>query len=241
MLSPLAMEDLAALEARGLRPTPAEVVRLNALGLAVSRDARAHRVLAAPRAVAIGQVTLHELTLAAEEWLREVLPLAHRADAEATLLLFASAHATLPGFFDDPELRHAAGIDARLRAWRRGLNVTPRALAVACDAALYGADPTACEVAEPRPPKPGQPEPDAAQTAAELLDGAIALRLGLSSAELRALTSSRLIHILREALAADGRLDPESNLDAHGDYIRTKAAITAAAEARMEARHGTDD
>ena len=72
MTSSMALADIATLQAKGLRPTPEDVIRLNGLALAVERAGDPDAASNAPRVVWLGNVALHEPTLQAETWLAEV-------------------------------------------------------------------------------------------------------------------------------------------------------------------------
>ena len=235
MLSKMAMDDLGDLEALGIRLTAAEIVRINALGLLVERTANPmSSLLAAPRLCHVGTIVLREMDIAAEEWFAEIAaPFASTESVMLSLQLFASAHSGIPGFFDQPRLRQAEGIEASLKEFRRAIRgCTRRQLALALDYVLYGNDAAAGEMPEP---------PDASLVTARVasserdviqshLDLALSEGLGITLAELRSLTFCRLVRLLRRRCADPAAAERNAHQKAHADYIRTLAAVRAAHE-----------
>lgn len=235
MLSQTAIADIEALEAQGLRLTPAEIVRLNCLGLRMARHPYAADIAAAPRVGWAGPVPIHQPTLASEAWVETYPARWWTGDTAASALLYACAHATVPGFFRNPDLLQPVLAADTIMAWAATLPCTEDQLKAALEYALTGNNPGEDITPEPsqRPAALAFAASVAALTPADIrahtLDEAVAAGLGLSLDELASLTHSRLISILRRARRNGVGLDPSDNTRDHAAYARTLLAIKARA------------
>lgn len=231
MVSQMVMEDIAALEARGARLTPEEIVRLNCLGLRVERGPRSAALFAPARIGWAGNVAIRQPTLGAERWCDTCAAQWFRGDEYDSALLWACAHGDIPGFFQRPEHREEASCRAVIAAWgARVLSVvTADQLKHALHVALFGDDPAADVVpeksarAERLARERGEYAPPSDE---DLANQALACGLGLSLADLEALTFSRVAGLIRlwrsnhdwDLSAAESR--------AFADYTVTLAAIS---------------
>jgi hypothetical protein len=232
MVSELAQADIAELEAQGIRLALQEIIRLNELGLRCERGARSADVAASPRIGWAASVPIHEPTSQVEEWMEDYAErFAADDDSYSAMLLFACAHAREQGFFDRSELHSPRGVREEIKRWKKTAVATKREFAVALHYAVYGDDPGA-DVVPVSSEKAGHEEPGLSA-----LDEAISAGLGLSLAELRTLSTSRLYAIIgqhyRNAGFSDGK---QADVRRHAEYVRTLAAIRAAHE--KELTHG---
>jgi hypothetical protein len=229
MLSELAIGDMDDLAAKGILLSPAEVVRLNELGLRCERGAHSADFMATPRIGWAGNIAIHEPTPQVEEWMSDYAArFATDDDSYASMLLFACAHARTGGFFDRAEMQSPRGIRAEMQRWRKNISsATARQLAAALDYAVYGAD-AGVDVVPVAPP-PGKEKPK--QPVLSAVDEAIAAGLSLSLSELRTLASSRLYTILDQHYRNAGcEENKQCSVKAHAEYTRTLAVIVSAHE-----------
>lgn len=228
MVSQMVMDDLAALEARGFRFAPEEIVRLNCLGLRVERAGRSADLFAAPRVGWAGQVPIHQPTFGSERWCDTYAARWFSGDEYASALLWACAHAIIPGWFRRPEHLEEHACRAAIKAWGDSLAVTEDQLKHALAVAMLGDDPAAEVVAEKsaRARRLARERGDRDDMANEsMIDEAVASGLGLSMAEYEAITFCRLVGMLRR-FRANNNWDMSAVYDrAHADYTVTLAAI----------------
>lgn len=246
MLSDIAMADIADMERQGIRLSPAEVVRLNELGLRISRCADAADVVACPRVGWAGSVAVHEPTLQVDEWAGTYAArFADDDDSYWSMYLFACCHATSSGFFSRPCMSDPSGIAEEIKKWRADCPATNAQLQAAFEYAYLGDDPGSDVAPVPSEKeierkKEGLPPPPRPRVSDEM----IAAGLSLSLDEMRMMTESRLYSILLKWYANKGYGAKPSTVRPHAEYIRTLAAIKAAhmpqpePEAPQEAPHG---
>lgn len=233
MISQLAIDDINDLHAAGLRLTPAEIIRLNALALRCDRSPTAAAVNAAPRIGWAGPVPIHEPTLASENWVSTVAETHFLADEYDSAVLFACAHAPVPGFFTRPGMTDPDAVRRLMLQWASTLPVTQDQLKAALAFALTGNDPSSGERPEPPPSNSDTDQtPSVPDTLTAIADEALAAGLGLPLAELTSLTPSRLVNILNQHYRNQGLISDKADLRAHADYARTFTAVRAAALAR---------
>lgn len=127
-LNSLAAAELSALEADGIRATPAEIVELNALGWAVECPS-ARMEMSRGYPVEVAGLRLWPLTLYAAGWLERVAA-SVPADLYAAALAYAMAHAYSDG--GELDSSGARAVDD-MRKWVRSLRCTARELAEAVD------------------------------------------------------------------------------------------------------------
>lgn len=90
-ISELALDALADLRAEGLSPTDTDIIRLNAVALAIS-DSGETNAFTVPKFVVVGGCTLWEPTLAAYDWFSYARTLADDISVEDWMFAFACAH-----------------------------------------------------------------------------------------------------------------------------------------------------
>ena len=237
MVCPMFQRDYEAMTAAGVKFTPADIIRLNALALKAKLAARPFQAAHIRRAVFLDAggfmrrpLVLSEPTIAHLVWLEEVEAVSATLPDLAWYALVAFALSRdakkLP-----PPIFPAAIRFAVERFAKRLRNVTKSQLADAVEFALNGSDWTNGERA-PRPSNsnsnsnslPAPDEPESPAIGAVL--GAIARRLPISLAEARTMTESELLQAIGESriLDHDYSVDNERN-KALGDYYRARDEI----------------
>ncbi len=133
MFADLARDEIEQLEEQGIRLTAEEVVRLNGLALqALSPVAEWRR----PRRIAWARnCRLLEPSISAEEWMRDIIPLA-AADEMSAVWLRAFACSTEPETLW--QLMDFRSINKAVQDWRRGLQCTAEELANALLFVTFG-------------------------------------------------------------------------------------------------------
>lgn len=240
MLSNLAMSDISALEAQGIRLTPAEIVRLNCLALRLERSTTAADVTACPRIGWADCVAVYEPTQQVEEWI-DTFAARFAADEDSfwSMFLFACCHARVVGFFARPCMATPSGIKREIKRWRATCPATKAQLQVAFEYAYLGDDPGADVVPVPSEKElqranAGTPQPPTPSA----IDEALAAGINLSLAEMRTLTESQLYAVLTRWHANKGYTAKWSSVRAHAEYIRTLSAIKSAHVVVKEAANG---
>ena len=232
MISVMAMRDIEAMTAEGLKISPRDIVRLNALGLKVERASRAAEFVAVPRLAFLGDVSFREPTIGDEEWLAVAGQSYNLDNPETETLVVAACLSTRHADLPDP--RDVRAVGKLLKRFRKGpvCRYTRAQLAAALEYALYGNDATAGESAPPCEERPRESEDEREpmpQWAGVLRDG-IALRLG-TLAELKQLTTSQLYALVQYTIECKhgGKLGDAAKSTPLGDYMRTLESVRSAA------------
>ena len=148
MISDTAIDALDELVAKGLRPSPRDVVRLNAIGLrleaANGKNVRDSMYLL-PRVAAVSDsLFFRQPTIGHEIWLAKVERFVKPGDFETMLAINAYALSRAPADLPDPDSPGAitTAVEAFLPACR---DFTGDQIYAAIDYARNGANPAACE------------------------------------------------------------------------------------------------
>lgn len=149
MVSEIAIDDIAELEAQGLHPTPQDIIRLNALALKAQASKAKNAVNALeylPRVAKISEdIIFRQPTIGHEVWLAKVEQYAS-ADFQTILAVraFALSRAAseLPDALDHNAVRDAVGEYSRLFA-----NYTRTQILAALEYVINGANPLSEESA----------------------------------------------------------------------------------------------
>lgn len=180
---------------QGLRPSVADIVRLNALGLAAERGDNGEGFDALPRIAFLGDLILTEPTLAKRIWLDTVL--AAVKDTYETRLFVTAYALNTP----DAKLPDAQDIRGALDAARQFketelLQFTETEIVAAINIALVGSSPSAQEVGDPT-----DAEVAAAKKAAETPHAArSAARSVLASAVRNGISAESALRETRDAV-----------------------------------------
>lgn len=121
--SKYAAEIMADMERGGLRLTPADVLRLNALGLQVECPCGEPPGVNSPAVVWAGAVPFYALTMQAANWQEVYASRWFREDYLTKAIAYAHAHGRDKGAFDG-ELTSKAGAKAVIDSWWRMLPCT---------------------------------------------------------------------------------------------------------------------
>lgn len=239
MVSAYAMEDVERMEAEGLRPAPADIIRLNALGCRVERGERDGGISTMPRCAFVGDLVFREPTIGSEIWIADVARQFDMEDAETLLLV--RAYALARDQKDLPDALDVATVKAEVERFKREnlAFLTVRQLVAAIGYAMHGNGAEALEFAE-REEKKGDGDSEARRESVELglMYRGMALRIG-DAATLKALTSSALDEMILMALEKDerGEILKDEHARLEGEYLRTLGAIRR----RLEGEKSRDD
>ena len=241
MVSDLAISEVDAMRRRGLDPSVADIVRLNALALAISHGPYAAYQFALPRVAFLpgadgGDLVLREPTIAHEIWLAKVRQTVDMDDESAfACRLYAAATmdaATLP----DPYNREAVKSAVEGALARFGRN-TFSAVRLALEYVITGGLHTDGEYATV--PECEAPTDDAIleSVAVGVVKDAMSMKLGISLRDALRMTRGQLLEIIYSASGADMK-GSESGKRRRVAFFRTVDEITARLEAE---RTGADD
>lgn len=206
MISRTAIDALDELTEKGLRPTPEDVVRLNAAGLKLEA-ARGKNVgdctYLLPRVAAISEtISFRQPTIGHEIWLDKVAQVADTDDYQTLLSLNAFALSRpvddLPDPYDRAAVKDAAG--AFLETLR---DYTRDQIYAAINYCRYGADVTAGEKTATTATDgdlPADESPDWDEcVAVGVLNEGRAVLWGMSAAEMKRMTASELSAVISRA------------------------------------------
>jgi len=220
MISRYAIDTIEELQKEGLRLAPADIIRLNALGLKIDRGPDAANLYTKRRAVFLGTLTLREPTIAHALFLSDIRALPAFADiGEAGGVALRAWVLSM----DAPPEKPLAAEDAlaQVSAFITGplANLTLAQVRSAVDYCINGFDSAAFEH-----PAPADADPDSLEETADdwahlrdfsyelgLVTQSQTLRLGLTAAEAKSMSARQLAAIVERAsdLAALNRSDNE--------------------------------
>lgn len=194
-LSSMAAEDIKDLQAKGVVLSPAQIVRLNELGLQVENGPEAAAFCHAPRvAWADESMPLFEPTIQSEMWFRDYALLWWHGASVRAALAWSCAHSTTPGFFADKITEKP--VRKMVQTWFRGLACTSEHLDASLTFVLSGVP-----VEQPETKPDGVPDASQAPEGCpytDLLNRALAAGLGASHAVLSAMPRRVLRDILQK-------------------------------------------
>ena len=147
MVSDTAMSDINKLVAEGLKPTPQDIIRLNALALKIERhESCAMSLFNLPRVAFLGNIILREPTLGHEIWLAEVERICDMDDILTNLAVTAYACSVIDAK-DLPELDKRKIFIAVEKFKETISGYTPRQIVAATRYVIDGNDATTGEYA----------------------------------------------------------------------------------------------
>ena len=244
MLSDILAKDIRQYAARGVNFTPADIVRLNALAVAVKLVQHPCTGVHLPRCVFLpatsrwgAELVLREPTIAHELWLEQ----AERWIDTDNGLNFLYLHGYALSVLDPDDLPDAYDRKAVIRrvfvfAAKRLVRYTRQMLSDAIDYILFGADWMAGE--SPVPPVaqvPPVPSPETESPALGLICHARAKRLPITLDDAKRMTASELGEAVCEAMVSDEDFDAaDARNHAMGAYVRTRDAIVQRIEAENQ-------
>ena len=228
MLADLFVKDYNAMVAQGVKFTPGDIVRLNALALKVKLAAKPFRDVHLPRAVFLDDggwfsapLVLREPTIAHELWLEQMaqhINMSAEYAFRAVYLFALSRPASRLPALDNPR-RAISRIHSFARRWIGKL--TSDQLVDAITYVLHGADWMACESA------PGKSEAsDGSSDTIGVILGALARRIPLSLDDAKRMTASEILTVTLSVCGRDGDIDADTDRrDALGEYVRAREEI----------------
>ena len=232
MISQTAQADIEELWERGLNPSFADIVRLNAVGIKAERCNKPDLSLFhLRRAAFLGdgeeRVVFRQPTLAHEIWRDKVRPVVAFEDLETSLGIDAFLCVTDAAALPDETDREAVRAAAQACCTRLGAFTREQIAA----AVMYVKHGTAWMQDEDAPPKPGEMPPIDNETFSVALGtvlGGVAYGLNLTLADAGRLTRGQFAAMVDRRLRMEGaksRKDVKN--DAEDDYFRTLDEITA--------------
>ena len=229
MISEMAMADVAQMEADGLRPTPRDIVRLNALALVF--EGRKKRDLeslyALPRVAAIdGKRWFREPTVGHEIWLSKVRRWIDENDFETLLAVYAFALSRSAADLPDGDSGEAVkkAVEAYADEMR---DFTKEQIFAAIDYVKNGCGQT---VGEEPPERKGSEDERECEDWTECISLGVlhegqAILFGVSESEMRKMTRRQLEAVIRRAYDVHGMSRRGGEDEALGDYNRTLDCI----------------
>ena len=237
MISDMAIEDFDKMISAGLKPTPRDIIRLNALALKVERSPSSAELYTLPRVAYLGKLTFREPTIGHGMWIDAVSNYCDANDFPTALAIDAFAmsrnHDMLPDAADRKAVR--AAIDAFTKADLAPFTIPQ--VHVAVEYAKHGANIAAKEYPADPPGEEDEEDNPLASVGVGVLFETLAMSLGLSVRDVLGFTVSKAKALQEAGMAARG-LDLIK--DRHGkrvaEYMATKHEIIE--RLKTEARNG---
>lgn len=231
MVADLFKRDYDIMTASGVKFTPDDIIRLNALAVKVTRSATAATTVFLPRVAYLPRVSLfspaimlREPTIAHELWCERIGEYVNLNDNRVfrIVYLFALSH----DFRDLPDPLKREKCWRKIdRFFRRAiLPLTSAQVCAALDYVLFGADWTAKELAAG---KYGEnATDDLSSITLGLIEKTRALRLPITLKEAMSMTMSELYSVNAKAWICDGYWDSDAERkNAIAEYCRTREEI----------------
>ena len=254
MTTDLFKKDYRQLTAQGVKFTPEDIVRLNALAVKVSLSRNAASNAHLPRAAFLprlgwwrGEIVLREPTVAHDLWLEQVSTYVDVYDERN--FYFVHAYALSRPAENLPDAFRARRVIRKVFTYaaKRLALYTSDQLSAAVDYVLFGADWKTGEHGPEPSTKHQAPSTNnqAPSTVLGLIAESRAIRLPITLAEARQMTASELAETIIRAKAKDGKFDDDASYhQAMGEYVRARNEIRkrnekAATEASSESRQKT--
>lgn len=229
--------DYRQMTEQGVKFTPEDIVRLNALSVRVRLSANAARSVHLPRLAYLPRVSwfrsppvLREPTIAHDLWLEEMGRWVDYSDNR--VFLFVHGYALARRAEDLPDASHPGKVvDAVFKyAARHFASYTHAQLSAAVDYALFGADWTVGETAPQAEDRKNNRDDKIdrgvdSPTIGLLVDMKM-LRLPISVDEAKRMTASELAETIDRAWTLDGKFDRDrAKARALGEYVRAREEI----------------
>lgn len=236
MVSDLAISEVEAMRRRGLVPSVADIVRLNALACRIQYGAHAAEYYALPRVAFLGDLQLTQPTLAHELWLDRVADIVDMIDNASYFAcrLYAASYpaAALADPTDRKAVKRAVEDNlARFGAW------TMDAVSLALAYVEKGGEDTDGETPPPRPDNGKTvPLPPNASIALAVIHDGVACRLGISLADMKGMTRGQLLAVTHAAIGIDRDANKQAMSMRRVDFFRAVDEITARLEAEKKGK-----
>lgn len=231
MISQTAIATLEEFEAKGLHPTPRDVVRLNAIGLKLEASRGKHAATSTyllPRVAAVSEtLSFRQPTIGHEIWMQSVDRFIAPGDYQSMLAVRAFAlsrpQSELPDPADPQSVKMA--VDAFCRDCR---DLTRDQIYAALNYVMYGCDPTVGESSAKRDEdEPDEDSPDFTECIAlGVLNEGRAVLWGITEADMRNMTARQLSDVIDRATyyhkVEQGEVDWEGRYYATADEIEER-------------------
>ena len=233
MVSKMAMEDVRALEKKGVRLSFEDIVKLNALGVKCESSDQSSQFFNLPRCAFLGSdekmVVFREPTISQSIWFENALRMFNEDDGTTLFLLRAYS------MLDGVELPRWNDLDGVRDALKKFLvetiaPFTTRQVLACIDYCLYGDNADDGETPEKPHEERSDDEDDGIDERFSVEIGVIhkaqALRLGISLSDMMKMTKSGLCAVIDHALQHDGQETfKQKRNDAIGAYYSTLESI----------------
>lgn len=227
MVSKTAQADVEEMWEAGLKPTFADIIRLNALALEVERVKAGFALNELPRVAFLGNVAFREPTVGSEIWLADASRLFDADEPETFIILRAFSLSRPQGELPDPADERA--VLAGVQEFKDALAfATLHQVAAATGYAIHGFSPDAGERAAERKDRGKETTGSDGCYEVGLLRSGMLYRIG-SAADLRDLPPRALHEMLRRAMSRDhgANVRKDAVSDAEDNYLRTLDEISA--------------
>lgn len=229
MISKTAQADVEDMWEAGLKPTFADIIRLNAVALKVQQLKSGFALAELPRVAFLGGVVFHEPTIGSEMWFTSAQRL-FDTDDEETFIILRSYSLSMP---EDklPDPVDEKAVRAGIQNFKDSLSFAtlPQILA-ATGYVIHGFKHDACENATPRKDDADDKLVDETLNCYEvgLLRQGMTYRIG-TAADLCKLQPRVLQEMITQAMSRDHIVDVRKDAVsmAEDDYLRTLDEITA--------------
>lgn len=225
MISEFAMIEIRARERAGITFSHEEVIRLNAIGLAVDHGEQSAKNYLLPRVAFLAGVTFREPTIAHELWVDEVCKWCDLRDSQTALLVKAYAYSRdaerLPKPFGKMRVRLAI-------EWFKRTRLTKCTFHQLINVMDYVTNGCAHEIGEyPEPLNKRPVDSELESIAVGVMRDCVAVDIGLSLDDIKRLTLSEAESAIERTLAMRGNgEDEKARLSrANADFSRTLDAI----------------
>lgn len=228
MLSKTAQADVEDMWENGLKPTFADIIRLNALALEVERKKGKFALSKLPRVAFLGDVSFREPTIGSEVWFASASRLFNTEEFESFVLLRAFSLSMSQDKLPDP-IDEQAVINA-IQDFKVSLAfATLSQILAAIGYAIHGFSPDECEKPAKRSDRTEEDKADTIDCCYEigLLRQGMVCKLGNAS-ELKNLQPYVLREMVLYSMANEfgAKLIKDDVSDAEDDYLRTLDEIT---------------
>lgn len=240
MISEMAMDDIEDMQAAGLKPTPRDIVRLNALGLRIEYASRSGDLYAMPRVAYLGKEVFREPTVAHGMWIDRVLEYVNDVDYSTNLAVKAFALSRMPEELPDATDRKKV-IEA-INGYCAGdlSKFTRDQIRCAVIFAIHGSSAIEWEYPAPNPYKDEAEEVDTFSDAPSsvyvgVLLECVAIGLGMSLRDYSQLTISQAKMVQTLAMYSKG-VDPSKRRvpEAQVNYYNTRDEIRKRLEKELK-------
>jgi hypothetical protein len=241
MISDLAISEIERLQKSGLKPTVADIIRLNALGLKVEYSQRSGDIYALPRVAYLGEIHFAEPSVGHDIWITEALE--HVDRSHYPTFLAVNAYALSRPLESLVDAKDKAAVRLAVDGFLAGplAPFTFHQIRVAVMYALYGSSQLAKEYPEA---DDGADEKAIFENApravgAGVIVSTMALSLGLTVQDVMKLTVAQVYEIQTLALMkARVDLAKTRGNEASDAFFRTVAAVEERLKAEKEKNHG---